>query len=120
MAGVKGKGGKKGFGRKATNHIGQIFGRSMADPKDNGNLGKGPVPPDLSPENIAHQVTVAITKDGRPAIIGDLGNLPLMLYLLSQGVGLMGGLVSQALSKHIIPVTGGLPPGVNLRDRAGE
>lgn len=91
----------------------------MANPNDNGNMGKGPVLPNLGPENIAHQVTVVITKDGQPAIIGDLKNLPLMLHLLSQGIDIVGGLVSQALPKRIIPVTGGLPPGVNLRGRAG-
>ena len=85
----------------------------------NGN-GKGAVPPPpppvppsaLNPEDILHQVSVVITRDGTPAIIGDLNNLPLVLHLLSVGIDIVGGLVSQAIPKLIIPVTGPLPPGV--------
>jgi len=86
---------------------------------DNGNLGKGP-DLDLSPENIAHQVAVVITKDGQPVLIGPIDDLPLVLKVLAEGITILSKLVSQALPKRIIPVTGGLPPGVNLRGRAGE
>lgn len=79
------------------------------------NNGKGSTPPpppvSLNSEDILHQVTVVITKDHRPAIIGDLDNLPLLLHLLSTGVDIVGGLVSQRLPQRIIPVTGPLPPG---------
>jgi hypothetical protein len=62
----------------------------------------------LRPEDILHQVSVVITKDGEAAIIGPLDNLPLMLNLLAQGVDIVGGLVSQAIPKRIIQVAGGL------------
>ena len=78
------------------------------------NNGKnGPPPPklDLGPDNIAHQITVVMTKDGGLAILGDIDNIPLMLRLLSAGVDIVGGLVSQKLPQRIIPVTGPLPSG---------
>jgi len=87
---------------------------------DNGNLGKGPVLPKLNPEDIAAEVKVVLTKSGGIALFGPLDNLPLLLQLLSEGVAIAGQLVGQVLPKRIIPVTGGLPPGLNLRGRAGE
>ena len=87
---------------------------------NNGKNGSPPPQPiSLNPEDILHQVTVVITKDNRPAIIGDLDNLPLLLHLLSTGVDIVGGLVSQKLPQRIIPVTGSLPPGTILFGRAG-
>ena len=80
--------------------------------------GKGNTPPppqqiSLNPEDILHQVTVVITKDGQWAIIGELDNLPLLLHLLSTGVDIVGGLVSQRLPQRIIPVTGASASGDN-------
>ena len=87
---------------------------------NNGKNGSPPPQPiSLNPEDILHQVTVVITKDNRPAIIGDLDNLPLLLHLLSTGVDIVGGLVSQKLPQRIIPVTGPLPPGTIPFGRAG-
>ena len=87
---------------------------------NNGKNGSPPPQPiSLNPEDILHQVTVVITKDNRPAIIGDLNNLPLLLHLLSTGVDIVGGLVSQKLPKRIIPVTGPLPPGTIPFGRPG-
>ena len=89
----------------------------MEDMNSNGKGAAPPPPPPgppsaLNPEDILHQVSVVITKDNQSAIIGDLGNLPLLLHLLAVGVDIVGRLVSQAIPKLIIPVTGPLPPGV--------
>lgn len=92
----------------------------MGDQNDNGKQGAGPeMPPQLRPEDIAAQVSVVITKDGKVAIFGPRDNLPLMLQLLSEAVAIAGQLVEQALPKRIIPVTGPLPPGAIPFGRAG-
>lgn len=91
----------------------------MADSNDNGKNGKGPTTPmKLGPDNIRHQVTVVLTTDNQYAIMGELDNLPLLLHLLSQGIDIVGGLVSKALPKRI-QVVGSLPPGVPPHGRAG-
>jgi hypothetical protein len=84
----------------------------------NGN-GKGaapppmpPSPPVFNPEDILHQVTVGITKDGVPFLICLSDDLPLIINLLIEGLRIANKLVAQALPKLIIPVTGPLPPGV--------
>jgi hypothetical protein len=83
----------------------------MADANDNGKQGKGPeMPRELKPEDILHQVTVVLTKDGETALLAPTDNLPLTLHLLAAGMDIAADLVSQALPKRIIPVTGPLPP----------
>jgi hypothetical protein len=100
--------------------------------KDNGH--HGPVKPadpslpspDLSPENIAAQVVVVMTKDGRyammyPADIKKTPNLPLALTLLAQGVQMVGNMLAEQQPKEPsrIVLAPGLPPRVDLRGRAG-
>jgi hypothetical protein len=92
----------------------------MSNNGKNGPGPTGPPPIKLKPEDIAHQVSVVITKDGHTVIMGELGNLPLLLHLLAQGVDIVGGIVSQRLPQRIIPVTGHLPPGVLPFGKAGE
>ena len=91
--------------------------------------GKGATPPgvdgtppplNLDPENILHQVTVVVTKDGAPVVVGSVDDLPLMLHLLAMGVDIMSGMVAQALPKLIIPATGPLPPGTIPFGRGGR
>jgi hypothetical protein len=91
----------------------------MADENDKGKLEKGPEMLELKPEDILHQVTVVITKDGQAAMLGPVENLPLCLHLLSQGIDIVVGLVQDALPKRIIPVTAPLPPGTIPFGRAG-
>jgi hypothetical protein len=89
---------------------------------NNGKNGPGPAGPppiNLKPEDIAHQVSVVLTKDGQAAIMGDMDNLPMLLHLLSVGVDIVGGLVSQKLPQRIIPVTGPMPPGTIPFGRPG-
>ena len=106
---------------------------------DNDNGHHGPVhqappppppsdlgPPDLSPENIAAQLRVVFTKDNRSAVMypanpDQTPNFPLALALLAEGVRTVGNMLGEQVpqeAKRIVLVSG-LPPGVNLRGRAG-
>lgn len=98
---------------------------------DNDNGKKGAAPPvtptpDLSPGNIATQVQVVLTKDGQTAIITPLNkdqtpNLPLALGLLSAGVNIIASILKEQEIQEPsrIVLVPGVPPGVNLRGKAG-
>lgn len=93
----------------------------MADPNDNGKKGQGPpAAPKLTPEDIAAEVKVVLTKTGGVAMFGPLDNPPLILQLLSEGVAIAGQLVARAIPQRIIPVTAPLPPGAIPFGRAEE
>ena len=106
---------------------------------DNDNGHHGPVhqalppppppdqgPPDLSPENIAAQMKVVLTKDNRSAMMYPTNpdgtpNFPLLLDLLAEGVQTAANMLREQApqeAKRIVLVPG-VPPGVNLRGRAG-
>lgn len=103
----------------------------MTDDKGNGH--HGPVnpatpplpPPDLSPENIAAQVVVILTKDNHSAVMypanpDQTPNFPLALALLAEGVRTVGNMLGEQQPqdpKRIVLVPG-LPPGIDLRGRA--
>jgi hypothetical protein len=61
----------------------------------------------IEPEEIAQEVRVVLTKEGKVALAGPLDNLPLIIKLLGQGIDIASQLVYQALeaalSKRIIP-----------------
>jgi hypothetical protein len=63
----------------------------------------------LDPEDIAQEVKVILTKDGRTALFGPLDNLPLVIKLLGQGIDIASQLLYNALPKRIIPATT-MPP----------
>jgi hypothetical protein len=101
--------------------------------KDNGH--HGPVnpadqplgPPDLSPENIAAQMKVVFTKDNRSAVFypanpDQTPNFPLALDLLAEAVRTMANILREQGPQEAsrIVLVPGLPPGVDLRGRAGE
>ena len=99
--------------------------------KSNGNGKKGaapPVapPPQINPEDIDAQVMVVRTKQGDTALMfprnaDGTPNLPLTLDLMATGIGILSQIVSQMAppeAKRIVLVPG-VPPGVNLRGRAG-
>lgn len=71
--------------------------------KDNGDKIK------LNPEDIAQEVKVVLTKEGKIALAGPLDNLPLILKLLGAGIDIASQLVYNALPKRIIPATA-IPP----------
>ena len=99
---------------------------------DKNNGHHGPVnpapplpPPDLSPENIAAQVVVILTKDNRSAMMypanpDQTPNFPLALDLLSEGVRTVGNMLreQQPQEPGRIVLVPGLPPGIDLRGRA--
>ena len=92
----------------------------------NGKKGVAPPPPQISPEDIDAQVMVVRTKQGGTAMMfpkNDDGtpNLSLTLDLMATGIGILSQIVSQMApqeTKRIVLVPG-VPPGVNLRGRAG-
>ena len=106
----------------------------MTDNKGNGH--HGPVnpapsppdlgPPDLSPENIAAQLRVVFTKDNRSAVFypanpDQTPNFPLALDLLAEATRTIATIMREQgpqVPGRIVLVPG-LPPGVNLRGRAG-
>lgn len=96
----------------------------MGNSNDNGKMGKGPqtsgpeqIP--IRPEDILHMVSVVMTKDEQTYLVGSIDNLPLCLHLLSQGIDIVGGMVSEALPKRIILASPAPPPGTVPFGRAG-
>lgn len=100
---------------------------------DNGKRGAAPPvapplpPPDLSPGNIAAQVVVIFTKDKRSAVLCPSNpdktiNLPLALDLLAEAVKTMANILREQGPQEAsrIVLVPGLPPGVDLRGRAGK
>ncbi|RPI51239.1 MAG: hypothetical protein EHM49_07460 [Deltaproteobacteria bacterium] len=64
-----------------------------------------PIRHSLRKEDILHQVSIVVTKDGQKGLLGDLKNLPLLLHLLSVAVEIVGGLVSQKLPQPYVNVS---------------
>ena len=99
---------------------------------DNNNGKKGamsppPPPPTLSDEDIQTQVGVIITKQGGRVILfpqtpDGTPDLPLALELLGDGLRILSSMMRQMApqdAKRIVVVPG-LPPGIDLRGKAGS
>jgi len=76
----------------------------------------------INPEDIAQEVKVVLTKEGKIALAGPLDNLPLILKLLGAGIDIASQLVYNALPKLIVPATSiptlPLPPKFQRRPRS--
>lgn len=97
---------------------------------DNDNGKKGvvsPAPPHtLRDEDIQTQVAVIITKQGGRVLLysrtpDGTPDIPLALELLANGLGLLSAMMRQSApqeAKRIVLVPG-VPPGIDLRGKAG-
>ena len=99
---------------------------------DNNNGRKGatpppPPPPTLRAEDIQTQVGVVITKQGGRVIIfpqtpDGTPDLPLALELLGNGLSILSSMMRQMAPQDArrIVVVPGVPPGIDLRGKAGS